>query len=158
MSCFSSLWRHRRGVNCQRPAILALIATTAGLALLLSEGRVEAAQDAGLRQFGAAVHDFFSPPRRHWRRAHKRSTVGASRPAQPTATETREPEQAATQEQPARRARPSGANSSGTKPRGGRASAQFVPPEAAPMPRPRPFEAPNRQRELAQTAPSLDAR
>src|SRR4051794_9400199 len=150
MSCFFSIRRQ----HLQRAAILALIAaTTAGLALLLSERRVEAAQDAGLRQFGAAVHDFFSPPRRHGRRTHKRTTVGASREARRDATETREPEQAAMEEQSARRGRSSRARASGA-----RASAQFVPPDAAPMPRPRPFEAPNPRRELAQTAPSIDAR
>ena len=153
MSCFCSIRRQRHAFKLQRPAILALIvATTVGLALLLSETRVEAAQDAGMRQFRAAVDGFFSPPRRHWRRAHKRTTVGASRTGRPAA-ETREPERAATEEQLARRGR-----SSGAKARGARASAQFVPPEAAPTPRPRPFEAPNPQRELAQTAPSIDAR
>jgi len=159
MSCFCSIRRQRRHCNRQRPEILVLIAaTTAGLALLLSDTRVDAAQDAGLRQFGAAVHDFFSPPRRHWRRAHKRATVGQSPRVARDATETREPEQAVTQEQPARRGRTSGAKAPGARTPGAKASAQFVPPAAAPTPRPRPFEAPNPQRELAQTAPSVDAR
>src|SRR5262245_24188861 len=115
MSCFCSIRRQRHDFHPQRPAILALLAaTTAGLVLLLGERPASAAQDAGLRQFGAAVHDFFSPPRRHWRRAPKRTTVGASpRTPRHDATGTREPEQAA--EEQARRGRSSGAKASGAK-------------------------------------------
>src|SRR5262245_60180634 len=107
MSCSCSTRWQRRDSNLQGAILLLTAVTTAGLALLLSGTRAEAAQDAGMRQFRAAVHDFFSPPRRHWRRAHKRTTVGASRPRD-DAAETREPEQAATQERSARRGRSSG--------------------------------------------------